>query len=1229
MDEKIVQIAKSQKDYKEVKENFELDSDGKEHYYTRYGEWYGKPYEDWNIMFASFVLHYAGIKNEQIPYGHDWNEWIEDLSKKELFEPEGYAPQNGDLIFFKDQKDENVPDKEIKSYVGILVDQDKNKVIVGDLNDQVKEIVLQDKEYETMAYVHPEQEVQEVEDEKQPTEQDPVVEDGKEEPAEEEKEDKNEETKEEIEYRLPEEFKVETEDFTLTLKPRSIPGEQEEEQKEENKQPEEESKEQEETEKTTDNELQIKKFSLEPEENIQDKIDEEINRSEDELEQIQEEVKQKEEEEQNKPIPTLQIEKIDETTVESEEDQLEIQKLKEQSEKDTDPEQLLDLSFYKLRFFVEDKEINLEDQKFDAELTPKPELVEQLNSQNEFIDAAPEAEVGYYWQVIQPKMAISDKDVNSIENSENNENIKEEVFKPADLLLTSDEGILINDTYGGESIVMPLSADEPLGTITNKTPNPEFKVQIYGKLLKNKEADDNVYNLHYKLRQKQTFQVIDMSEGIPTSYGVAKFKDYAKGSDGGFILERSDKPEIIYSSTPYRYHQAPHLKYFNKLDGIDSYKLKQIWVLKDTKSEESIVEDDWIVFNEADIDSLHYTNSTEGKTKDPNNDVLYIDDQTNNKYLLINNFDPNKENNTVQETVIRLVFEEQDIDRSVDSPTKFWDYDFFEDKKNVNGTTINGVLEQNGDYVGINSQSNYSGNNTEFAFGNHDPLSIMKGSLQDLKLSEEFINKGNVKGILYETSNPPEGESQKEGSFTIPMYDENGALLRYVNRFTTAAPVFNLVGKSLTTDGKIQYNVNAPLLFTVGTAKGKSSQLEGQLSFHRIGDTHRLHSVTGPGPNGDLDNGKTINNLNKFYTRTNWSKNFYFHYNNYWPLDNYAKEKNYGSEATNNTKGKFQTIDNNGNKLKDISRATSDDGKDHNTAFGMRYDVKFDLDKYYKGPLRYFFFGDDDMWVFIDGKLVCDLGGVHQTIGAEVDIRKAYKKSTGSDLIDGEHTMTVYYLERGQSGSSCYLEYTLPKVSFDIPKSETGELQIQKEANENDPNKDYLFEVEFKDQNDKELVNDYALTVYSEITKEDGTVEKVIDEEHSNVTFHSKGQIKLKNHQYAIVKYLPLDTKFTVTEILTDEDSKKHTQVSYRDTSAGSYGILEHKEDGRYSVEGTIHEKGIISYAHFYNRIAYQLPETGGIGIEPPIMASGISVIATSGYVVILRKKGWWSKKKK
>lgn len=523
LDEKIVQIAKSQKDYKEVKENFELDSDGKEHYYTRYGEWYGKPYEDWNIMFASFVLHYAGIKNEQIPYGHDWNEWIEDLSKKELFEPEGYAPQNGDLIFFKDQKDENVPDKEIKSYVGILVDQDKNKVIVGDLNDQVKEIVLQDKEYETMVYVHPEQEVQEVEDEKQPTEQDPVVEDGKEEPAEEEKEDKNEETKEEIEYRLPEEFKVETEDFTLTLKPRSIPGEKEETEEEQK----EENKEQEETEKPTDNELQIKKFSLEPEENIQDKIDEEINRSEDELEQIQEEVKQKEEEEQNKPVPTLQIEKIDETTVESEEDQLEIQKLKEQSEKDTDPEQLLDLSFYKLRFFVEDQEINLEDQKFDAELTPTQAFVEKYDTTKDLEDVKPEAEVGTEFSLIQTSASI-----------EENKVLKAEKDNTSSYLLSN------------ESVNNKLSfsiKNSLFGARASSTPNPNFKVQTYANIKENVKTK----------KSDSTIPVVDMTQKVPTVGENVGLEHYQLTGEGRF--EKKTVLKKIYNEKEYKYHSAPNI----------------------------------------------------------------------------------------------------------------------------------------------------------------------------------------------------------------------------------------------------------------------------------------------------------------------------------------------------------------------------------------------------------------------------------------------------------------------------------------------------------------------------------------------------------------------------------------------------------------------------------------------------------------------------------------------
>lgn len=1170
--ERMVQIALSQKDYKEVKENFEIDEDGHEHYYTRYGEWYGKPYEDWNVMFISFVLKYAGIKNEQIPYGHDWNEWIEDLTKKQLLAPEDYEPKDGDLIFIKDLPDENIPDKEIKNYAGIITVAKNKKVVIGDLNGQVKEITLDDKEYETNAYVEIKNEEQNKEEDPKPEEDQGNIDNdiNEEQPAEEEPVEEEQET---IDYQLPENFTIENEDFTLVLTPRVFNDE--EDQEETNT---------EETENEGEEQgLRIKQFSLS--ENIQEKIDEESQLTKEELEQIEQEKEQEKKEEEEKPVLTVQLEKIDEQTETNEEEQAEIEQLREQSLENVEQENLLDLSFYKLRFFANDQEVDLGAQKFDAELTPSKEFVEKFDVENEFPDAAPEAEVGYYLQVVQPGVQVPSALSNHIVTKEAT---IEQMATSSLTSTTNTNSLLINEEYKGDSMIMTLNADEPLGTITNKTPNPEFKVQIYGKLLKNKVAPDEVYNLTPAERQGQTFQVIDMSDGIPNSYADAKFKDYVKGADGGFVLETSNTPEILYSSTPYRYHQAPHLKYFNKLEGIDSYSLKQIWVLKDGKTEESVEDEDWVVFDENEINSIHYTNSTEGKTKDPDNEVLYRD-SSDNKYILINNYDPNKSDNNVQETVIRLIFEEVNQKKNVDSPTKFWDYDFFDD---------NNIIRKNNENTGINNKSNYTNGDIKFVFGNKVIAQELSPAVHELQYRNQYINRGTE---MY--------------NLMLNMYDEDNNVIRTVNRGTSAAPAFNLVQNSLTSDGKIQYNVTAPLLFTVGTAKGKSAELGAQLSFHRIGDTHRLYSVTGPGPNGTTEGGKTISNLDKFVTRPNWNKTFNFQANDYWPLDNYNKSKNYGS----NKNDKFRIES--GSTIKEVGKSTSDDGGDHNTAFGMRYDVNFDLDEYYKGPLRYFFFGDDDMWVFIDGKLVCDLGGVHQTIGAEVDIREAYKVSTGHDLGTGEHKMTVYYLERGQSGSTCYLEYTLPKVSFDIPESKTGELQIQKETNNPDPEKDYLFEIEFKDADGNELPDDYALTVYSKVEQEDGSIKEVIDENRSNVTVHSKGQILLKNHQYATVKYLPLGTQYTVTEILSDEDSKKHTLVSYRDASAGTYIDFNKNSIGRYAVSGIIQGQGTISYAHYFNKIAYQLPETGSLGIDPPFIAGSASVVTTSFYALTIQRK--------
>ena len=98
----VVAIAESQVGYAESQLNYIVLEDGETMLgYTRYGEWYGIPYDNWDATFASFCLSYAGV--EEIALSDNSAAWVDILSAEwqDLYRTAyEHFPVAGDLVFF-------------------------------------------------------------------------------------------------------------------------------------------------------------------------------------------------------------------------------------------------------------------------------------------------------------------------------------------------------------------------------------------------------------------------------------------------------------------------------------------------------------------------------------------------------------------------------------------------------------------------------------------------------------------------------------------------------------------------------------------------------------------------------------------------------------------------------------------------------------------------------------------------------------------------------------------------------------------------------------------------------------------------------------------------------------------------------------------------------------------------------------------------------------------------
>ena len=315
--------------------------------------------------------------------------------------------------------------------------------------------------------------------------------------------------------------------------------------------------------------------------------------------------------------------------------------------------------------------------------------------------------------------------------------------------------------------------------------------------------------------------------------------------------------------------------------------------------------------------------------------------------------------------------------------------------------------------------------------------------------------------------------------------------------------------------------------------------------------------------------------------------NHLFSYDSRTGTYSYDSDKNYAYydiDSSRNTEKNFIVYERSKDKGEGNRHVASfmpysswDDGASQNKfAFGMMISFEFLQPKNGKingQDMVFSFSGDDDVWVFIDNKLVLDLGGVHERATGSINfangevyvnnqsnptLRSVFNSDSDTFADYTSHSLKLFYMERGRGDSNC-------SIKFNLPPRPTNSIEIVKSLENSDKEKytstDFQFKAYLEDEEDRnqELVQYNAIpegTPYR-VKKNDSLTDEVRYVGANNI-------FTLKAGESAVFEGIDSGLRFYAEEvgILSDQFDKvdiTNWKVTYHDLNGKLVGTSEDK----------------------------------------------------------------------